>query len=80
MNNRTLGVIGLGSMGLGAARSALKRGVRTWGYDPRPEACEAFAADGGLAAASAAVPPARETTTSMRRVDAGSRRQEHGGP
>lgn len=47
MQGRTLGVVGLGSMGLGAARSALRRGVPTWGCDPRAQAREAFAAEGG---------------------------------
>ena len=44
-----LGVVGLGSMGLGAARSALRRGVATWGCDTRAEVREAFARDGGHA-------------------------------
>jgi len=44
---KTLGVLGLGSMGYGAAVSALRRGVSTWGMDTRPEAREKFAADGG---------------------------------
>jgi 3-hydroxyisobutyrate dehydrogenase len=44
-----LGVIGLGSMGLGAARSALRRGVTTWGCDTRAEVRDAFARDGGHA-------------------------------
>ena len=51
---KTLGVIGLGSMGMGAACSALRNGVKTWGCDPRPEAREAFSAAGGKAVASAA--------------------------
>ena len=49
MNNRTLGVVGLGSMGFGAAVSAVKRGVATWGLDTRAEARERFAAAGGRA-------------------------------
>ncbi len=44
---KTLGVVGLGSMGYGAAVSALRRGVPTWGMDTRAEAREKFAADGG---------------------------------
>ena len=44
---KTFGVVGLGSMGLGAAVSALRRGVPTWGVDPRAEARQAFAAAGG---------------------------------
>ena len=51
---RTLGVIGLGSMGLGAALSALRKGVTTWGCDPREEARAGFTAAGGHAAATPA--------------------------
>jgi 3-hydroxyisobutyrate dehydrogenase len=54
MNKLTLGVVGLGSMGLGAATSALRRGVNTWGLDPRESARAAFAAAGGQATASLA--------------------------
>jgi putative dehydrogenase len=49
----TLGVIGLGSMGMGAALSALRKGVPTWGCDPRSEARMAFEQAGGRAVASA---------------------------
>jgi len=42
-----LGVIGLGSMGRGAALTALNRGVPTWGFDVNPAACAAIAAAGG---------------------------------
>jgi L-threonate 2-dehydrogenase len=49
MNDKTFGVVGLGSMGFGAAVSALRRGIRTWGMDPRAEARERFAAAGGHA-------------------------------
>lgn len=45
----TLGVIGLGSMGMGAARSALRRGLTTWGCDPQPAARAAFEQAGGHA-------------------------------
>ena len=48
-----LGVVGLGSMGLGAACSALRRGLATWGCDPRPEARAAFQQAGGQAVAQA---------------------------
>ena len=51
---KTLGVIGLGSMGLGAAQSALRRGVPTWGCDPRSEVRERFEAAGGRVATSPA--------------------------
>ena len=47
-----IGVVGLGSMGFGAAVSAHRRGFVTWGTDPRPEARERFAAAGGRATAS----------------------------
>jgi 3-hydroxyisobutyrate dehydrogenase len=43
----TLGVVGLGSMGHGAALSALRRGVPTWGLDLNPAACAAVADAGG---------------------------------
>jgi 3-hydroxyisobutyrate dehydrogenase len=54
MNDLTLGVVGLGSMGLGAATSALRRGVTTWGLDPRESARAAFVAVGGQATAALA--------------------------
>jgi len=47
-----LGVVGLGSMGFGAACTALRRGMATWGYDTRADVRERFAAAGGRAAAS----------------------------
>ncbi len=46
----TLGVIGLGSMGMGAACSAVRHGTPTWGFDPRPEALTTFREAGGHAA------------------------------
>ena len=55
----TLGVIGLGSMGFGAAISALRRGVDTWGLDTRPEPRQRFVAEGGRATASLAELAAR---------------------
>lgn len=48
-SNRTLGVVGLGSMGMGAALSALRQGVTVWGCDPREAARSAFEAAGGRA-------------------------------
>jgi len=51
---KTLGVVGLGSMGLGAALSAVRRGVPTWGFDQRPEARAALVAEGGQGAATLA--------------------------
>lgn len=54
MSDKTFGVVGLGSMGFGAAVSAVRRGVPTWGVDPRVEARERFAAAGGHATDSLA--------------------------
>ena len=51
---RSLGVVGLGSMGLGAALSALRRGVPTWGLDTRAEPLAALTQAGGRAASSLA--------------------------
>ncbi len=49
---KVLGVVGLGSMGYGAAVSAMKRGVATFGLDSSAAARERFAAAGGQLAAS----------------------------
>lgn len=51
---KVLGVIGLGSMGYGAAVSAMKRGVSTFGLDSSAAARERFAAAGGQLAVSLA--------------------------
>ena len=48
------GVIGLGSMGLGVARTLLKKGFEVHAYDVRPEVSKAFAKEGGVAAKSPA--------------------------
>ncbi len=53
-SNKVLGVVGLGSMGLGAAVSALRKGVATIGLDTRAEARERFRAEGGRTAESLA--------------------------
>ena len=50
----TLGVIGLGSMGYGAALTALRSGIAVLGLDTRSEARERFSAQGGTASASLA--------------------------
>lgn len=49
-----LGVVGLGSMGYGAAVSAMKRGLATWGLDMTEAARTRFSAAGGQLAASLA--------------------------
>ena len=51
-SNPVLGAVGLGSMGMGAACSAVRQGTPTWGFDPRPEALAAFREAGGHAATS----------------------------
>ncbi len=44
---KVLGVVGLGSMGYGAALTALRKGVATVGLDTRAEARQRFEAEGG---------------------------------
>ena len=51
---QTVGVIGLGAMGGGMARSLRRAGHAVNVFDMRPEAAAAFAAEGGTACASAA--------------------------
>jgi putative dehydrogenase len=51
---KVLGVVGLGSMGLGAALSAVRRRVPTLGLDTRPDARQRFVAAGGSATDSLA--------------------------
>ena len=53
-SDKVLGVIGLGSMGFGAAVTALRKGVPTIGLDTRAEARERFIAEGGRATDSLA--------------------------
>lgn len=56
--SKSLAVVGLGSMGLGAALSALRQGVRVAGCDVRAEAREALVQAGGEAFASVSDLPA----------------------
>ena len=49
-----IGVVGLGSMGLGMAASLLRAGFKVTGCDVDPKAVQAFGAAGGQAAASPA--------------------------
>ena len=49
-----VGVIGLGAMGGGMARSLRRAGHAVFACDARAGAAQAFAADGGAACASAA--------------------------
>lgn len=53
-----VGVIGLGSMGMGAALNLLRKGHAVTGCDLRAEARAAFAAEGGAAVASPEALPA----------------------
>ena len=48
------GVIGLGSMGLGVARSLLRAGLEVHGFDVRPEPLRALRDEGGIPAATPA--------------------------
>lgn len=45
-------VIGLGSMGMGAAKSAVSAGLTTYGFDLNPTAMSAFKEHGGMAPAT----------------------------
>lgn len=47
---QSVGVIGLGSMGIGVARTLLKKGFDVHAFDVRPEVTRAFAKEGGIAA------------------------------
>ncbi len=51
---KNVGVIGLGAMGLGVARSLLRAGFRTHACDVRRAVLDAFAAEGGIACATPA--------------------------
>ncbi|HUF20935.1 MAG TPA: L-threonate dehydrogenase [Burkholderiales bacterium] len=53
-NKTTAGVIGLGSMGLGVARTLLTKGFETHACDVRPDVLAAFASEGGHAHTSPA--------------------------
>ncbi|SHM19978.1 3-hydroxyisobutyrate dehydrogenase [Pseudomonas punonensis] len=54
MTQSNVGVIGLGAMGLGIARSLLRSGFKVHACDVRNEVVQAFAAEGGVACASPA--------------------------
>jgi 3-hydroxyisobutyrate dehydrogenase len=51
---KNVGVIGLGAMGLGVARSLLRAGFRTHACDVRHEVLAVFAAEGGVACSTPA--------------------------
>jgi putative dehydrogenase len=52
--SKNVGVIGLGAMGLGVARSLLRAGFRVHACDVRREVLEQFASEGGIACANPA--------------------------
>ena len=54
MHNRSVGVIGLGAMGFGVARSLLRSGFDTRACDVRPEVLKQFESEGGIACADTA--------------------------
>jgi 3-hydroxyisobutyrate dehydrogenase len=51
---QAVGVIGLGSMGIGVARTLLAKGFNVYAYDVRKEVVRGFAKEGGRACASPA--------------------------
>lgn len=53
-DKQAVGVIGLGSMGMGVARTLLRKGFQTHAFDVRPDVLEAFAREGGRVHASPA--------------------------
>ena len=59
MNSKNVGVIGLGAMGLGIARTLRNNGYTVHACDVRPNAAAEFARDGGVACASPAELAAR---------------------
>ncbi len=54
MTSKNVGVIGLGAMGLGIARSLLRSGFTVHACDVRSSVTEAFAQEGGVACQSPA--------------------------
>ncbi|WEL68778.1 NAD(P)-dependent oxidoreductase [Pseudomonas sp. CBSPCGW29] len=54
MNNKNVGVIGLGAMGLGIARSLLRNGFNVHACDVRETVTQQFASEGGVACSSPA--------------------------
>jgi len=54
MSNKNVGVVGLGAMGLGIARSLLRNGFNVHACDVRAAVTEQFATEGGVACASPA--------------------------
>ncbi len=53
-------IIGLGSMGMGAALSCIKAGLNTWGVDINPQSCQSLIQAGAKEAGNSAIPFAAE--------------------
>jgi len=77
---KVLGVVGLGSMGLGAALSALRKGVTTLGLDTRADARQRFVAAGGSATDSLAELGARSDAVLVLVVNAAQTEEVLFGP
>ena len=71
----SIGVIGLGSMGMGAALSALRAGLPVIGLDLRPDAMQALANAGGQPAVDAADLGARSEVVLVYVVNAAQARE-----
>ena len=54
MNEKKIGIVGLGAMGLGMAKSLRRAGYNVHVFDLRPEVVQTFAAEGGVACKSPA--------------------------
>ncbi len=54
MSEKPIGLVGLGAMGLGMAKSLRRAGYNVHVFDVRLEVAESFAAEGGMACASPA--------------------------
>jgi L-threonate 2-dehydrogenase len=67
---QSVGVIGLGSMGLGVARTLLSKGFAVNAYDVRPEVVKSFAREGGRACATPADVGARSSVVIVLVVNA----------
>jgi len=67
---QSVGVIGLGSMGLGVARTLLSKGFAVNAYDVRPEVVKSFAREGGRGCATPADVGARSSVVIVLVVNA----------
>ncbi|WP_115163946.1 L-threonate dehydrogenase [Providencia rustigianii] len=52
---KNIGVIGLGSMGMGIAQSLIRKNIPTYGFDLNPQACNALLEYGAKAAGASAI-------------------------